>query len=85
MSLGINGLPALVVARPGPWGNPYRPGTEAATRAEAVAMFSRDLHAIIAKRGLQGKIEELRGKNLACWCRPIDACHADVLLQFVNA
>jgi len=29
-------------------------------------------------------IEELRGKNLACWC-PLDRpCHADVLLEIAN-
>ncbi|WP_229722399.1 DUF4326 domain-containing protein [Xylophilus rhododendri] len=28
---------------------------------------------------------ELRGKNLACWCRLGTPCHADVLLQLANA
>lgn len=28
---------------------------------------------------------ELRGKNLACWCKPGDPCHADVLLELANA
>lgn len=27
----------------------------------------------------------LRGKNLACWCRPGNPCHADVLLEIANA
>ncbi|AZO45931.1 DUF4326 domain-containing protein [Mesorhizobium sp. M7D.F.Ca.US.005.01.1.1] len=27
----------------------------------------------------------LRGKSLACWCRPGDSCHADVLLELANA
>ncbi len=27
----------------------------------------------------------LRGKNLACWCKPGDPCHADVLLEIANA
>lgn len=29
-------------------------------------------------------VRELRGKNLACWCRPGDPCHADVLLELAN-
>ena len=29
-------------------------------------------------------ISELRGKNLACWCRPGTPCHADVLLEIAN-
>lgn len=28
--------------------------------------------------------EELRGKNLACWCREDQACHADILLEIAN-
>ncbi len=28
--------------------------------------------------------EELTGKNLACWCREDQACHADVLLEYAN-
>jgi len=28
---------------------------------------------------------ELRGKNLACWCRSDESCHADVLLEIANA
>lgn len=27
---------------------------------------------------------ELRGKNLACWCRLDQPCHADVLLELAN-
>lgn len=32
-----------------------------------------------------GRLVELRGKDLACWC-PLDRlCHADVLLELANA
>ena len=27
----------------------------------------------------------LRGKNLACWCRLGDSCHANVLLELANS
>ncbi len=30
-------------------------------------------------------LSALRGKNLACWCKPGDPCHADVLLELANA
>ena len=30
------------------------------------------------------RIHELRGKNLACWCRLDQPCHADVLLEMAN-
>jgi Domain of unknown function (DUF4326) len=29
--------------------------------------------------------EALRGKNLACWCRLGELCHADILLRFANS
>jgi len=29
-------------------------------------------------------LPELRGKNLACWCKPDAPCHADVLLKLAN-
>lgn len=75
------------VCRPGPWGNPFKVGAVCTeTPEKAVAMFrkwlsdDRDgrLLALAAKR-------ELRGKNLACWCRPGTPCHADVLLDLANA
>jgi Domain of unknown function (DUF4326) len=28
--------------------------------------------------------EELKGKNLACWCKPSEKCHANVLLEIAN-
>lgn len=30
------------------------------------------------------EITQLRGKQLACWCRPGEPCHADVLLELAN-
>jgi Domain of unknown function (DUF4326) len=29
-------------------------------------------------------IDDLRGKNLACWCKLDQPCHADVLLELAN-
>jgi len=30
------------------------------------------------------RVAELRGKDLACWCRLDQPCHADVLLEIAN-
>lgn len=38
---------------------------------------------ILRFRILEG-LPELRGKNLACFCRLDQACHADVLLELAN-
>lgn len=66
----------------GPWGNPYTvgPGRSA---AGVVALYRAYLTArpeLVARaRG------ELAGRDLACWCRPGDPCHADGLLEVANA
>lgn len=33
---------------------------------------------------LMTALDELRGKNLACWCKPGRPCHADTLLELAN-
>ena len=33
---------------------------------------------------LKGRLHELRGKDLACWCALDSCCHADVLLELAN-
>lgn len=53
-------------------------------RSVAVALFEDDL--------LDGKLpftvddvrRELAGRDLACWCKASDPCHADVLLELSN-
>jgi hypothetical protein len=52
------------------------------TNEQAVAMFRewRRLYPLPKHDS-----EELRGRNLACWC-PLDKpCHADVLIELANA
>jgi uncharacterized protein DUF4326 len=36
------------------------------------------------KTEVAAALEELRGKNLACWCAVGSPCHADVLLELAN-
>ena len=70
------------VTRPGKWGNAHvvRPGI---TAQEAVDLYRRD---VTMRAGTIGRIrDELRGKNLACFCKLDQPCHADVLLEIANA
>ena len=39
----------------------------------------------IARQAILDALPELRGKNLACFCKPGTPCHADVLLSLANA
>lgn len=72
-------MPARDLPR-NPWGNPFRiDGTM--TRDEAVGAFAEYLRT--HPRQL-GRIAELRGKTLVCWCKP-EACHGDVLAALADA
>ena len=82
---------AVYVGRPTKWGNPYshKDGTKArwkvATRDAAVDAYVQYLHETLEGRYLQhAALEELRGKDLVCWCAP-ERCHADVLIEIANA
>lgn len=81
----------LKVDRTTRWGNPFKVGESISGRYPvdqmgAVQMF-RDMLAdseLLSIYGYHGDLSPLRGKNLACWCKPGDWCHADVLLEMVN-
>jgi hypothetical protein len=63
------------------WGNPFRVGLDG--DAEYCVHLFR---AWVEAEFLEGEIRrELRGKNLACWCKPGTPCHADVLLEIANS
>ena len=64
------------------WGNPVKPGN-GTSRAQAVAEFRQMLEDLPADERL-ALLLPLRGKNLACWCKLDDECHADVLLEMAN-
>ena len=75
----------VYVGRPTKWGNPFTVATWG--NAEAASRFRNwllDPESISASQMLD-RVEELRGKNLACWCSLDCACHADVLLELANA
>ena len=69
------------VARPSKWGNPFTVADYG--RELAVRNFRRRLEGMAAIGALD--LSELRGKDLACWCKPGEPCHADVLLSLANA
>lgn len=98
---------AVVVSRPSKWGNPHKVGVSLhrlqdgnyryMTPSDAVAAFRDE---IIPSWTYARDFDELRGKDLLCWCRLCPAhqdgkplgvdcadcapCHADVLLEVAN-
>ncbi|MDX2307101.1 MAG: DUF4326 domain-containing protein [Hyphomicrobium sp.] len=89
---------AVRVDRATVFGNPFRaddphPVAVAAGMPSAAAAFRAWLtgsHADVAalyperKATLLSRLDELHGRDLACWCGPTDECHADVLIDVAN-
>jgi hypothetical protein len=71
------------------WGNRWRIGTHSNTLGRAVETTTEavDLYRRLMwkeQHHLAWVRESLGGKNLACWCRLDQPCHADVLLEIAN-
>lgn len=81
---------AVYVGRGTKWGNPFRVGADFPTFAKQkiVAQDAVELyvsHLYVRRPDLiKAAKTELRGKDLACWCKPGEPCHADVLLVIAN-
>jgi hypothetical protein len=81
------------------WGNPHdwRDWLDAARHESSVLTYAFDRKHWCREQAVQAfkedvqdgiislPFEELRGKNLACWCHRHEWCHADVLLELANA
>lgn len=71
-------LDAIYVGRPSKWGNPFLIGRDG-TRQEVCEKYLTHLY----ETGLIDQVSELKGKDLVCWCAPLQ-CHADILLRLAN-
>lgn len=72
----------VYVGRPTKWGNPYIAGRVYGP-FQAVKLY-REYLTTGNGQHLLTQLSELRGHNLACWCKPGSHCHADVLLELAN-
>jgi hypothetical protein len=47
--------------------------------------YSNNIDVIFWKKHFQNlDLSELKGYDLACWCKPGSLCHADILLKLAN-
>ena len=69
----------VYIGRPSKWGNPFVIGKHG-NRREVVEKYRQW---IMQKPELLNALHELRGKRLACFCKP-EACHGDVLAELAN-
>lgn len=71
----------VYVGRPTKWGNPYKVTSEE-QRVEAIRMYERYVQNELIDN--PHFLDELKGKDLACWCPLKKACHVDVLLAILE-
>lgn len=87
------------VCRPGRWGNPWRVGStgwtvlpggyidgkphEQLSVEECIDSFRNSVEHQLSED--PNYLVDLQGRDLACWCRLDQPCHADVLLELANA
>lgn len=72
---------AVYVGRPTKWGNIYHIGRDGDQQACVDSFRATFADGLLRQRAER----ELRGKDLACFCRIDQPCHADVLLEWANA
>jgi hypothetical protein len=78
----------VYIGRGSVWGNPYthikNKNTKAtyivATRKEAIEKYREYL---LGNEELMNKLEQLRGKTLACFCKP-KSCHGDIIIELLS-
>ena len=73
---------AVYVGRPSKWGNPFRVRVHSMSQHKEAVRYYEGYIKEKLTAGLIS-IEELRGKDLVCWCAPLP-CHADILLELAN-
>ena len=84
------------VARPGKWGNLFVVGQHG-TRVQCAAKFYQLARGMITfseridvdvqmtmYRRIRRHLDELRGRDIACWCDLGGPCHGDVYLMLAN-
>ena len=75
---------AVYVGRPTRWGNDWTVA-ECGSNKEAVRRYITNFINDPLRLAFATLIvTELAGKDLACWCRLDQPCHADVLLEIAN-
>jgi RNA recognition motif-containing protein len=71
----------VYIGRPSDWGNPFVIGKDG-DRADVIRKYRTW---IMCQPDLLARAKkELRGRRIACWCKP-EACHGDVLAEIADA
>lgn len=71
---------AVYIGRGSKWGNQFKIG-EHGNRTKVIRLYDDWIYYQIVEGYLD--VEELRGKDLVCFCAPLP-CHGDILLELAN-
>lgn len=79
----------IYVGRPTEWGNPFTHITDKKTKAEFIVESREEAvekyrEWILGRPDLLEKLHQLKGKTIACWCKP-KSCHGDVLAELADS
>lgn len=74
----------IYIGRGSKWGNPY-PINEmlGRTREVVIALYAKYLATSFYGKNLLKDLDELEGKRLGCYCKPL-ACHGDILVELIE-
>lgn len=70
----------VYIGRPSKWGNPFKISPPQMTRADVIEQYRKY---VLSRPDLMAALHEIKGKVLACWCKPSD-CHGDVLAELAD-
>lgn len=80
----------VYIGRPSKWGNPFTHKKDKNTLAKYVVKDRNEAIECYRKWITEGDgmyllndLHELKGKTLACWCKPL-SCHGDILLELIS-
>jgi hypothetical protein len=83
----------VYVGRGSKWGNPFKVGEKfiqpdgeeiILDNQQSVNLYDQSINFYALPVSKKEIIDELKGKNLACWCAKDKPCHADLLLAWAN-
>lgn len=69
----------VYIGRSSIWGNPFVIGRDG-TREQVIEKYRLLLS---TRQDLLDRLHELKGKRLACYCKPL-ACHGDILAEMAD-
>ena len=68
------------VGRPTKWGNPFN--LKEYDLETSLRLYAEWLDKKLAEDPTF--LDELKGMDLACWCKPTEACHADIIIRKID-